>query len=398
MNLTKKSVFIFLCILMFLSSCSRPKPYAKISVSETNGLSRQLEYVTAKIPFQDLKPTHLWIARNYDTDESISVQVLDTVENEGNSYLKFIFPIKIDANSTKNFELIAEEKIKDVMPFSIEYSKDDSSVENQIYKASFNTKYDKRGGVIDNIVLKNINNTRLKRGHISMHWAPNFTKTDVKGNYNMKDLPADSENSIKKGQYQITKKRSGITEKVPEIYVEGSYTFFANVPYFFFESTMTMKNDVSLKLLRNDEMTIDSLFTHVAYQKNDGSLKTLELYTSELDTLENNPIPDNSRFVAFYNANYKYGLASIRLEYDNTHADGNASPTRNPHTKISKSRNNGRYWNRVLIDSATTTKKGSRYHEKNAYLIFEANEELPEEQILYYTKRLMHPLKITLTK
>jgi len=382
------------CWLM-LSSCSGPEPYANISVSEKNGLPRELEYVTAEIPLPvEWQPSQILVATDRESEESVSVQVLDTMRNEGKSFLKIMFPVNVGANGTKTFELVTAEKIRGTGSSNIRISDDGSSLENQTYKATFSMEDDPRGGQINGLFLKNFGNKMLKRGHIAMHWAPNFSKTNGDGYFNMEDFPPSSENTIETGLYQIMKTRSGRTDTIPEIYVKGKYTFLAGLPYFIFESTMTMEEEVSLKLLRNDEMTMDSLFTHVAYQKEDGTLSSLQLYDAELDSLENNHIPDDSRFVAFYNMDYGYGLASIRLEYDNTNSDGNPSPLFNPHTKISRSQGNGRYWNRVLIDSATTAPKGSRYHEKNAYLVFEVDQAVPEKQILYYAERLKHPLKV----
>ena len=395
MYLLKKNALAIVACWLVLSSCSGPQPYANISVSETNGLPRELEYVTAEIPLPvEWQPSQILVATNPETEESVSVQVLDTMRNEGNSFLKIMFPVNVGANGTKTFELVTAEKIRDAGSSDIRISDDGSSLENQSYKATFSMEDDLRGGQINGIFLKNFGNKLLKRGHIAMHWAPNFSKTDGDGYFNMEDFPPSSENTIETGLYQIMKTRSGRTDTIPEIYVKGKYTFLAGLPYFIFESTMTMEEEVSLKLLRNDEMTMDSLFTHVAYQKEDGTLSSLQLYDAELDSLENNHIPDDSRFVAFYNMDYGYGLASIRLEYDNTNSDGNPSPLFNPHTKISRSQGNGRYWNRVLIDSATTAPKGSRYHEKNAYLVFEVDQAVPEKQILYYAERLKHPLKV----
>ena len=395
MYLLKKNALALVACWLMLSSCSGPEPYANISVSEKNGLPRELEYVTAEIPLPvEWQPSQILVATDRESEESVSVQVLDTMRNEGKSFLKIMFPVNVGANGTKTFELVTAEKIRGTGSSNIRISDDGSSLENQTYKATFSMEDDPRGGQINGIFLKNFSNKMLKRGHIAMHWAPNFSKTDGDGYFNMEDFPPSSENTIETGLYQIMKTRSGRTDTIPEIYVKGKYTFLAGLPYFIFESTMTMEEEVSLKLLRNDEMTMDSLFTHVAYQKEDGTLSSLQLYDAELDSLENNHIPDDSGFVAFYNTDYGYGLASIRLEYDNTNSDGNPSPLFNPHTKISRSQGNGRYWNRVLIDSATTAPKGSRYHEKNAYLVFEVDQAVPEKQIQYYAERLKHPLKV----
>ncbi len=396
MKLSKKSGFVVLLSWLMLSSCGGPEPYARISVSETDGLPRELEYVTAEIPLPgELQPSQMLVATNQESGESVSVQVLDTLRNEEISSLKIMFPVSVMANGTKTFELVTAEKIRDAGSSDIRISDDKSSVENQTYKATFSIEDDRRGGQINGIFLKNFDNKMLKRSHIAMHWAPNFSKSNGKGYFNMEDFPPSSENIVETGLYQITKNRSGRTDSIPEIYVEGNYTFLAGLPYFIFESTMTLEEEVSLKLLRNDEMTMDSLFTHVAYQKDDGAVSRLKLYDAELDSLENKPIRDDVGFVAFYNTGHRYGLASIRLEYDNANTDGKRSPLFNPHTKISKSRGNGRYWNRVLIDSATTVPKGSRYHEKNAYLVFKVDQAEPEKQILYYAERLQHPLNVT---
>ncbi len=394
-HLLKKSGLAIAACWLMLSSCGSSEPYAHISISETTGLPRDLEYVTAEIPLPgELQTSQMLVATNQETSESVAVQVLDTIESEGDSFLKIMFPVSVGANSTKTFALVTAEKIRVGGSFDIQISDDGSSVENQTYKATFSMEDDPRGGQINGIFLKNSDNKMLKRGHIAMHWAPNFSKSEGKGYFNMEDFPPSSENLVETGLYQIIKTRSGRTDTIPEIYVEGKYTFLAGLPYFVFESTMTMEEEVSLKLLRNDEMTMDSLFTHVAYQKEDGAISSLQLYDAELDSLESNHIPDDSGFVAFYNTEHGYGLASIRLEYDNTAIEGNPSPLFNPHTKISKSRGNGRYWNRVLIDSATTVPTGSRYHEKNAYLVFEVDEAEPEKQIRYYAERLQHPLNV----
>ena len=397
MYILKKVSFSGLIFLLILTGCGDPEPYAKISVSETTGLSRDLEYVFAEIPFHGaLHLSQMLVAFDVNGGASVPVQVLDTVWNGENSSLKIMFPVRVEGNTTKTFELMITENIRDDGPFGIRMSDDGSSVENQTYKATFSTTDNPSVGQINGMILKNFDDKLLKRGHIAMHWAPNFSKSDEKGYYNMEDLPPNSPNHVEKGLYQVEKIRSGRTDMLPEIFVEGKYAFFADLPYFIFESTMTMEEEVSLKLLRNDEMTMDSLFTHVVYRKDNGKVTRLQLYDAELDSLENNPIPDDSDFVAFYNSNHGYGLASIRLEYDNTNNEGNQSPLFNPYTKISKSRGNGRYWNRVLIDSATTALKGSRYHEKNAYLVFEVGQEIPEEKILYYAERLSNPLSATL--
>ncbi len=392
---SKLNIFFGVLIFTIVSSCSSPNPVTIISVSETRGLDRETEYVSAQIPLEFLqKDSEILIATDVQSGKSIPVQILDTIQNQSKSALKILFPVVVKAYEMRNFQLQSTDKIHADIPSKIQFSKDGMSIENKTYKAFFSIDQDERGGQINGIVLKDFNDKLLKRGHISMHWAPNFSKSSSEIYFNFEDLSSSSRNDITRGIYRIVKNRSGTTDSVPEIDLKGKYTFYSELPYFDFESTMEMNQDVELDLLRNDEMTLDSLFTHVVYQNKEGDIEHLRLYEEELEVLEKSPIPDDAVFVAFYHTKKKYGFGSIRIEYDNLNVDGNLSPTLKPYTKISKSMGNGRYWNRILSDSTQLVPKGSRYKEKNAYLIFKVDEEMPEKEILYYKERLISPLVI----
>ncbi len=389
------NIFFGALIFTIISCCSSPNHVTIISVSETRGLDRETEYISAQIPLEFLqKDSEILIATDVQIGKSIPVQILDTIQNQGKSTLKILFPVAVKAYEIRNFQLQTTNKIHTDILSKIQFSKDGMFIENNTYKAFFSIDEDDRGGQINGIVLKDFNDKLLKRSHISMHWAPNFSKSNSEGYFNFEDLSSSSQNDIAIGMYQIIKTRSGATDSVPEIDLKGKYTFYSGLPFFDFESTIEMNEDVELDLLRNDEMTMDSLFTHVVYQKKDGDIEHLKLYDEELEVLEESPIPDDAVFVAFYHNEKKYGFGSIRIEYDNLNVDGNLSPTYKPYTKISKSSGNGRYWNRVLTDTIQSLPNGSRYNEKNSYLIFHADEEMPEKEILYFRERLMNPLVV----
>lgn len=387
--------FKFFFLLLLCASCSNSDYLATITVSETEGLDRELEYVNAKISMhRELSKNELLVLIDIESQACIPVLELKSIRKGVNFEYHMMFPLKISANKNRRFNLGIQEKTRSSPPVQLVLSEDKLSVENTYYKVNFSSKGNKRGGQITGIELKDFENQLLKRGHIAMHWAPNFSKSDSEDYFNLEDLPPNSDNSIEREFYQVIKKRSGITDSVPEIFVEGRYEFYADLPYFLFESTMNVSKDVELDLLRNDEMTMDSLFTHVMYAKLDGSVSSLMLYDDELDVLEENPIPDNAAWIAFYNEEKGYGFGSIRLNYDNTNLKGAISPVYKPYTKISRSSGNGRYWNRVLSDTTHMFPEGSRYHEKNAYLIFKADQAAPEKEISRYATQLRNPLKV----
>ena len=100
--------------------------------------------------------------------------------------------------------------------------------------------------------------------------------------------------------------------------------------------------------------------------------------------------------MSFIHQEARYGIASIRLEYDNSRADGTPSVVYEPHTKISKSARNGRYWNRRLVhDHMTLLPAGSRYQEKNAYLVHAATPGHPREAIEAAELQLSSPLVVS---
>lgn len=393
--MSKFNIYLWMSIYLLVVGCSRPEPLARITVSEVQGLDRALEYVSADIPLPSSEVyAGTLFATDTETETSVPVQISNSIINGNIKSLHIVFPVTIEANTSKIYHIDIQSQIRDSVSEIGALSADTFFIQNDTYKVLLSDADELRGGQISGIILKKFQDQVLKRDHIAMHWAPNFSKSDSENYFNLDNLSASSENELFDGKYQILKKRSGATDSVPEIDMMAEYTFYADLPYFDFESTMTMNADVELNLLRNDEMTMDSLFTHVVFQEKKGKPIHHELYGEDKSIFKGRPISDDVDFVAFYHKEMGYGLASIRLIYDNANIEGNASPVTKPYSKISESQNNGRYWNRVLSDTVQKFPKGSQYREKNAYLIFQVDKTSPEKEILYYQSRLKHPLTV----
>ena len=401
MKRIKAVYFLIIVLLLIVFSCDKKKSLATILVVEENGLDRNLEYIHVNIPLpRGLKTTENLVAVD-SRYVSTPVQVIDTIQKGEYSFMNIVFPVAIKANETKKFKIQLHVKPKEIAMSQLHFSRLSQYVENEYYKVNFATKNDKRGGQVLNLNLKKFDNKILKRHqNTPIHWAPNFANVDSQRYFTLENLTPSSINIVRdSGPYEITKIRSGVTDSVPEIHVEGKYTFYEGLPYFEFNSIMTVKEDVNLRLLRNDEMTMDSLFTNLIFIRPDNSISNLKLYDTELDILEKDHMSDQAQWLAFYHKEKEYGYGSIRLEYDNTNVNGELSPLYKPYTKISKSVGNGRYWNRILVaDTNFRIPKGSRYREKNAYLIFKVDSEEPEKEIKYHSERLNNPLKITVEK
>ncbi len=190
--------------------------------------------------------------------------------------------------------------------------------------------------------------------------------------------------------------KSGNVKDYDEIDLTGRYQFFSGLPYFIYSSTTEINKDINLTLLRNDEMTMNRVFTDLIYPDSTGQVNYLPLYdTVKFDSITKSPLKDNIPWVRFINKTLGHGLLSIRLAFDNRNIDGKESPLHQPHTKISSGNNDGRYWNRRLIhDNETLVPKGSRYYERNAYLVIEDIKNI-NEQIAYYVNCLNNPIIIS---
>lgn len=394
-------------ISLFTISCTlETTVLLKLKVSETAGLGRPLEYIEVNVPVKNIEQAKGDIClKEMNQKELIAGQVLDTVsQSEGDVYLRCIFPVSIEANSTKSFEIVyGKTELKSEI-LKYQGSSTNLKIENAEYIADMtDVKATPENGLgsgqLAGLILKEYNDQLLQRSHINMHWAPNFQKEGLDYKTFGHILNPDTLDMIK-GPYMYSLYRSGSVKGYEEIQVNCRYQFYAGLPYFTFSSQILIEEDVELMLLRNDEMTMDSLYTHVTYLHPDGKSNTVNLYEGDgVDQLEKDPIHDDALWLYFFNEYKQYALGSIRLEYDNTNLEGGTSPLYEEHTKITRSAGNGRYWNRRLInDHNTLIPSGSRYRAKNAYLIFNVGDADPSREIEDYHKKLSHPLIIQYEK
>jgi hypothetical protein len=388
---------------MFQLCTPAQKPVLEFSLTENAGISRPLEYITLDVHLdRELDDSEGICIQEQNNEDLILGQILD-FNSQANDKITYtcLFPVAIEANSTIQYKVfISENGRLHNEQLMVEGNGTNIKIENAYFIADLtDIKASEQNGLgsgqLAGLVLKQFQDKLLERSHINMHWAPNFQKEELPyktfGHITDPDTTA-----IIRGPYKTTIYKAGRVEGYEEILITGTYEFFAGLPYFLFSSEIRIEKDVELMLLRNDEMTMDSLFTHLGYMHLDGTTDTVALYDDqEIQSLEEDPIKDDATWLFFFHDALNYGFGSIRLYYDNTNIHGESSPLYQPHTKITRSANNGRYWNRRLVhDHNTMIPEGSRYKEKNAYLVFKAHPEDPSREIVNHHKRLMNSLEI----
>lgn len=413
MNLKKKISLCFYVIIFLVISSSEligeNITIAEVKVSETAGLSRSLEYIEVQLQLKldsDNSNQMNIVAEDLKTGEQTPCQVINRgiFEKEKVMLLNVIFPSTFKAHERKTFSLKTVEK-KVTIVTDLKLSGDDLNhiIDNSFYSANLSKSnqseaksYD--SGQLCDLLIKGKSNQLLFRTENRMHWGPNFQKPGMEYYNTIAAWQNPKRYVLNRGPYLISTQRQDVAPEVSEILLTANYYFYAYLPYFIFYSSMDIIKDVTFSLLRNDEMTMDSMFTHVAYQNNSGQIIDLS-FAERYNEFDENPIESNAPWVCFYNIDKGYAFGSIRIQYDNSNNTGLPSPTYHSHTKISDGAEGGKYWNRCLIDNFPVfVSKGSSYREKNAYLVFEINEGNKFKEIVEQMNIIRNPVEVTVIK
>ncbi|MFC1785055.1 hypothetical protein ACFL0J_05435 [Candidatus Neomarinimicrobiota bacterium] len=400
--MNKSLIFFVLCGYLLSNGY-----IGSVKIYEQRGLDRSAEYVEIEIPNCLTKLTNNILAINKTNLDTILCQVTKKV-NISNGYLHktIIFPVDISAYDSLSFDINVSESNDRTSgtPYNIKLTgeKTEIIVENDFYIADLraNEKDEEKSfhsGQITDLTIKLGFNKLLTNRDDRIHWAPNFKRPEIEYYKTIAHWNNPKEQWNNTGEYLIRTWRKDGAPSHPEIMLSAEYSFFAGKPYFLFNSNMEIINDVMLEWLRNDEMTMDTMFTNLAFKRKTGEIIDIPI-AERGEILEKSPIAVDDPWLCFYNKDIGYGFGSIRLDYDISNMEGNASPTGVNYTSIAEWENRTTYWNRrIIYNELTDVAKGSKYIEKNAYIVFDINQGEHLEAINKWSELLMYPLIVKTT-
>ena len=256
-------------------------------------------------------------------------------------------------------------------------------VENQFYIADSSHRT-VRGAVEDSGAIRALTykpfGVTLLRTQNRMHWAPNLQRVGASGYKGLGTWnPVQTFRESTEGETYVTW-REGYLAEYPEVKMEAEYRFFPDASYFLFWSRMTVEKPLTVTLLRNNEMTMDPFFTHLAWPA--GGKYQLTTFDDRKPILEKEPIPVDAPWVVFVNLDKGYGYGFVSLE--STH-----SKTLHPELKISDGEGNGKYWSRYLMSGGPTElKPGDRFEERTAYVLFRCSQAEPLREFFALEKQI----------
>lgn len=257
-------------------------------------------------------------------------------------------------------------------------------VENEFYVADLSHRTIKNqeedAGSIRGLTYKKFGVTLLRTSN-RMHWAPNLQREGARGYKGVGTWhPVQVFREERKGDTYIHY-REGYLADYPEVKIEAEYQFLEGVPYFLFRSRLTVEKPLTVILLRNNEMTMDSFFTHVAWPSTDGS-RRLSTFDERKPLIEKNPIAVDAPWTAFLNLEKGYGYGFVNLDYS-------ATRTRNPEIMISDGAENGKYWSRrIIAGEPTLITSGDKFDELTAFVLFQCSKGKPLDDFLGWEAKI----------
>ncbi len=407
--------------------------YKSVVLSETAGIDREKEPVEVLLPFypdevHDLKREIRVLAVDpndyslrevpsqvFDIQEFTEEDDLSPVEEGGHERT---IPLWMPTVTCK-VAFLADVPAKTSQVFLIYYNNEkamaktwhsDLQVQGElpglrIDNKHFNAVLHPRSGHLDQLTLKDKPENPLfhrMETNGAIHWNPGiyvppraWTHTaDWKLDQNMHSIS---------GPVMATGEFWGPLRDMPEVDASVRYEFFPDVPYFFSTTNMRINETVQTLALRNAEIVFKrELMTHAAWYdvvRDDVITYDVENMADLTDIKMEADIP----WITFFNENTGIGFAGIKLEYANASLE---SRTRllNPFFYITGGP--WIYWTRALslsflasnMQQVIPAMKGSMFTEKWAYLVYEAEEEIPWKPVLEWKDKLTNPLRIQLVE
>jgi len=258
-------------------------------------------------------------------------------------------------------------------------------VENAYYRADLSKRVvngvEEDNGTLRALTFKEFGVTLLRTQN-RMHWAPSLQRAGARGYTSIGVWNPVQKFERLESEDAYILKREGYLQNYPEVRLEAEYAFQAGVPYFLFRSVMTVEKPVELYWVRNQEMTMDAFFTHVAWPGPDGRAR-IATFDRRNEILEREPIPADTPWVCFVNLEKGYGYGAVVLDYKATRTAGAAV------TSINDGAGNGKYWDRRLINQVNTkVEPGERWEERTAYLLFKAPSDAPVSDFLQWERKI----------
>jgi hypothetical protein len=237
-----------------------------------------------------------------------------------------------------------------------------------------------------------------------IHWNPGCHIPGIAWDHSFNwNPPPVFEQTV--GDYLYINSRRGPLQRIKDVDLEMRYILPINAPYFVSETLMSIKNDLGVSAIRNDEMVLHhQLFDTLAYKDRNGQMikMLLEEKTDFPDGFVH-AAPEDCEWVGLLNTEKNYGFFSLRINDTNISFTTSGNWLNKPGTYF-YAPSNGKYvyWVRPLLytwaeyttrNLLTHVPRGSVFYEKNAYIIILLDEDFGD-RLDILLKKLKNPVRV----
>jgi hypothetical protein len=384
--------------------------YRVFRAEETIGLERTSEIVclTLTAPKEELMNESLLI---FEGDSPLEYQILGIMESVPAQNVAqkhpptwtFNLAVPLDMSPLEKKIIVClrgESEAPEKLGFVIEGEGPGKTVKNKRISLEFHPQ----SGQV-NVIEYLKEGIRLHNKEAGViHWNPGCYIPGVAWDHSFNWNPPPSfEERI--GNLLYVNSRRGPFQKIKDIVLEVRYTLGLDSPYFISETMLSVKNNLGVIAIRNDEMVLHKdLFDSLVYRDKKNSIIQMPLQEKEgyPDGLVH-VAPDDIAWAGLVNSRQNYGFFSLRIEYANSNLRAAGNWLNKPGTYFyAPSDGKYVYWVRPLLytwsdfttrNLLTFVPEGSTFYEKNAYILLPLDEDFPNK-LDTLLKKLKDPIRI----
>lgn len=237
-----------------------------------------------------------------------------------------------------------------------------------------------------------------------IHWNPGCYIPGIAWDHSFNWNPPPSFEE-KAGKFLYINSRKGPLQKIKDVVLEVRYTLDIASPYFISETRMSIKKDLGVLAIRNDEMVLHKdLFDSLIYRDKKNS--TIQMPLTEKEGYPDGFVhaaADDLSWVGLLNSKQNYGFFSLRIKYANSNLSTSGNWLHKPGTYFyAPSDGKYVYWVRPLLytwsnyttrNLLTYVPEGSYFYEKNAYVLLPLTDDFPDKLDILL-KKLKNPVRI----
>ncbi len=375
--------------------------YQVIELQEPLGVARRREPVDilVSVPAETMclsrEARLAKLDRETGTLHEVPCQVYGEVRRGNELFGHLVFMPSVAAHGTESYFLFSGNSEAEMPAFPTDLQVRGEGfgldVENAYYLASLSRQM----GQLERLTYKRAHGLELfagGEGHgepPNIDWAHDYLSAGRFQKFRVTNWATCPNYEVVRGPLCVSLRRWGFPHSPvhplftpSRMFIDVTYTFYADTPYFLKQGRMEMVQDFSLDYLRDDEWVFSGYsFTEALWMGGDGRLREGPVAPEE---------QDNLWAVGFYHRDSRDAFIALRLEHS---AEGFPGALYHAGSPVLDYQGHGQLWSRWAARDNPFFPAGSVLKQRNAYLVTPYARENGAAIAEEHWNTLRHPLQ-----